>query len=842
MYQTLWIRYVQGVFGNTAKTAALVLGTFFLGMALGSVTGGWWAQRARSPLRLYGWLEGGVALAAIPALFLLPLYQNLYTTFFPILTASPLTLECLRILLTMALLLPASLLLGATFPVMGCIVVRHPTFLGRHAASLYGVNILGAVSGVAAAGFVCLPWLGASRTYLLTALINLLLGGLILWGTRGQRAPAAAEATAAPAAASPTTAPTTLMPQTLLLALAYGSGGGVMALEVLWTRMFALVLHNSVYTFAALMMIVLLGLALGAAGVSAWERRGHHPGQLLPFTLALTALSILLVSHLFVHTTQLTYFAYGVGWPLYLWRVLLLVAAFVLFPMLCAGMSLPLLWGLLGRHPRQRSVGATLGLANFYNLLGAVTGALGAGFILLPLLGLWQALAAVALLFLVMAQVSIAYMPVSWGRWMSPLAIGVFVGLAVFVANPSQYQVQRLKPGERLLYLHEGEESVVAVVEDRAKQRWLKSQNTYRLGATVGMRTTKRLGHLPLLLHPAPRQAAFVGVATGLSLSAGLAHEVERLIGIEILPGVLGAAPYFAEHHGNVLQQDRVTTVVGDGRIYLRSTEQTFDVIIADLFVPWSAGTGSLYTLEHYRASQRRLRPGGLYCQWLPLYQLSAQEFGAIAAAFTQAFPYVTLWRGDFSSTAPILGLVGSRTPLVLDLEQLSRRLQRLQTRIKPQDPLLRTVEDFLLLYIGDMQSVRAWLQQFPTNTDDRPWVEFQAPISQAQRQTFQGERLVSFVNRFTKVAEAAQALQLRLPDPAQALELSPRAGNLLFQAVEFGRQHKVQAQLDSIKEALALLPQSHYLHIVKAVLQSMDTAAPIGIEEPPNADDEAKP
>jgi spermidine synthase len=620
---------------------------------------------------------------------------------------------------------------------------------------------------------------------------------------------------------------TNLLPDRVLLGIALGSGMGTIALEVLWTRMFSLIFNNSVYSFSAIVLMALVGLSLGAFLVSMFVKRITNPAGVLGVTLGLTGLLTLLSPFIFFQMTGLAYFAYGVGWPWYLLNVISLVAVVILMPIMCAAATLPIVWRLFGR---PRPIGITLGVVNLWNLVGAILGALGAGFLMIPAIGLFKSVVAVSVFFLILSQATFFYVSKKWATGFASLAVATFLIFLFSGNNLLTYSVQRLKEGERLLYLNEGKDAVVSVVEERSGVRWLKSNNTYNLGATVSVRGEKRLGHLPLLLHPSPKDVAFIGIGTGISMSAGLDHPVEHLVGLEILSGVLEAIPYFGTYNRGLLTDKRVSVVVGDGRVYLKTTNRKFDVIVSDLFIPWHAGTGSLYTLEHFVASRERLKPGGIYCQWLPLYQMSEWEFGSIMATFARAFPYVSIWRGDFSSTVPIIGLVGSVEPIALNPGALDKRLESLQERMDPKDPLLREFTDFTLLYAGDLGMIQKWLERFPINTADHPVIEFRAPISQSRTLIFNGQSLSAFFHQFQEKSSPNPAFQVYLESQQTKVSLSPVAGNLLFQAVEAGVEQDVKSQLSTIKQAVQFLPGSDYLNVLNLVISSTDTKASRGI------------
>ena len=235
-----------------------------------------------------------------------------------------------------------------------------------------------------------------------------------------------------------------------------------------------------------------------------------------------------------------------------------------------------------------------------------------------------------------------------------------------------------LNSGETLRATAEGASGIVTVV-DIGDDLQLRLDNYYVLGGSAATMNERRQGLVPLLLHPAPRRVAFIGMATGISASAAAALDVGDTTVIEVVPEVAAMArTHFASWNARLLDRPGVRLVVDDGRRYLAATDSRFDVIVSDLFIPWHASAGSLYSLEMYETAARRLAPGGLFCQWLPLYQLTREEFEVIVRTFLAAFPHVTLWRNDFYPDRPVLGLMGAKEPHRLDLERVGTRLRGL--------------------------------------------------------------------------------------------------------------------------------------------------------------------
>jgi spermidine synthase len=403
LVQVVWMRELGLLFGVTAQAAAATLAAFFLGLALGSAYWGRRADRFARPLRVYALLEAGVLLAALSYFLLAPAFASLYRSLYdqPAL-AEPALPVLIKLLLTLALLSPAAFFMGGTLPVLSAWFVRYPTALGRSVPLLYGVNTLGAAAGALSAAFLLPPRLGYDGTYLLALAlilaIALIAGSLDLRMTPG----AAAARSASPRDAPSDDAAALPLPRAWLLGLAMLSGFVALALEVLWTRMFAQVLQNSVYSYAVILVVFLLALAAGSF-VAAWlARRRWAFVPTLSVLLCAAALLVASTPHIFFQLTDgLGYLGRGRDWLDYLLALTNAALVTLAAPTLVLGVIFPYLWrasGAAGRGPGEQ-VGGLLAL----NTLGAILGSLAAGFLLLEWLGLWRAVQWLAGLYLAAA-------------------------------------------------------------------------------------------------------------------------------------------------------------------------------------------------------------------------------------------------------------------------------------------------------------------------------------------------------------------------------------------------------------------------------------------------------
>ena len=251
--------------------------------------------------------------------------------------------------------------------------------------------------------------------------------------------------------------------------------------------------------------------------------------------------------------------------------------------------------------------------------------------------------------------------------------------------------------------------------------------------------------HLPLLLHPDPSEVLFLGLGTGITAAGAIPHaEVRHGTVVELIPEVVDAARLLEKENFGVVDHPKFNIRIDDGRHFLLTTQDRFDVMISDLFVPWESETGYLYTVEHYQTAKGRLRSGGIFCQWLALYQLGVQEFEMIADSFASVFPHTTLWWGSLDPDRPILALVGSADAIRLDGSAVNARLQAMRRTSMYVDDEIQTAEDIAFRLVGRWPARNS----ARLNTDEHPWIEFSAPWAHRDRRLLQGRECQRYFDR----------------------------------------------------------------------------------------------
>ncbi len=741
IYQVLWARELGLLFGSTAQAAALTIAIFFAGLAIGGWLWGGRAARIAEPLRGFGWLELGVALTALGFLGLLDVYLALEPTLIATFGDGAVADTLTRAAVATVVLLPPSILMGGTLPMLGQALVTTARPLGRSGTALYAVNTAGSALGALAAGFLLPVVLGYLGAYLVAVGLDLAVGlAALLLATRLRRTtpPPRASAVQAPAptagapvavAAGPRrVGPTLPVPMIWLVALA--SGVLTLAVEVVWTRLFSQVLQNSAYTYGLVLATFLLALALGAGVANLLTRlRRGDPAAILAGLLAVSAVAAASSPWLFhARTDGLRLVGGTAAFGGYIVEVAALALVVMLLPATVLGASLPYLLRVL--QQRRAAPGDTIGRLVAVNTVGGIIGALAAGFVLLPLLGAWRSLLWVAGGYAVLTGLVLVRVPlrVAALRWVGAAVAALAAGM-LLVVSPDELDVVRLAPdgSESLVAVEEGPQATVSVVADR-DDLFIRVDNHYTLGGTRALDAERNQSVVPLLATEDPRSVFYLGMGTGITAGAGLAFDVDRVVVCELIDEVVQLAEaHFTPWTNGLFHDPRAEVRAADGRTCLRRSTERYDVIISDLFTPWEAGTGNLYTSEHYATARQRLEPGGAYVQWVPLYQVTDRELVTIGATMDAVFDEVTVWRGDLYAERSIVALVGRDDPEPLDPAVLVSQGRQL-TDEPVSEAFLEAIA--LRMYVGNLTASGLYRDR-EHNTDRHPVVEYGAPISQ---------------------------------------------------------------------------------------------------------------
>ncbi len=737
-YQIVWTQQAALWLGHEGAATLAVVGAFFGGLALGAWALGGAVARSTRPARWYAACEAAVALWCGALFFLMAPASSAITALVGM-QASAGWQALVTGLGTWLLFLPATLAMGATMPAMECLMAQRRKS-GSRIAALYAANTLGGVLGVLGAAFVLVPQWGLLATAGVCSGLNLLCAVLAWLLPTTPMEPATQEA--APSHPQPGTAKRRFWAAVLALTGLLG-----VAYEVVVLRVLSQVAENTVYTLALLLAVYLMGTALGAA---LWARRRKHvqgaPREHVVQLLLGLALSCLLCG---ASLWLMPWFKAALLPLLGLLPVRGQTAALgteALLAVIAFGLPTVVMGALFSALCEAAAAqGLGFGNALAVNTAGA---ALAPALWGLGLLVSWGAQA--ALLALVGGYALLGGLLLAWGpkrrnikHLASPLAVVVVGAVAVGLAPP--LRLLDMPAGGHVVSHQEGALGSVSVTEDPAGVRLLRINNRQQEGSNATALADARQAWLPLLLHPAPQRALFVGLGTGVTTSAAALDPALDVQAVELLPEVVQAARHFRDAVGDAVGQgqglDRVAVHVADARRFLRHTPQQWDVIVADNFHPARAGSASLYTVEHFRAVQARLAPGGLFCQWLPLHQMDLATLRSIVRGFMAVYPQGRAVLATHSLQTPVLGLIASSitapTPAAVSVRIASSHMVPGPVRFGLGDPWAVLGSE-----VAGPATLSRWSAAAPMNTDDHPVVAYLAPRATYEPADTPAERL----------------------------------------------------------------------------------------------------
>ena len=742
-YEIVWTRLLANSLGHEFVAVLGVLAALFAGLALGSIVLGSRIADSAYPARFYAGLELVIGLWALALIWLLPAMGSLVPALLPN-DASQIRQWAVAFALPSILLLPATMAMGATLPALDAVLA--PLLLsGRGVSAVYAANTFGAVLGTLATTFWIMPAVGMSQTLMLCAGIN----GACAMAMVSLARPGATPAPPRPVARQAGSANLLSLFVTGLLGIGF---------EVLAVRTASQILENTIYTFAALLAVYLLGTAVGAGlyGRLAKVRPLRWSTGWIAATVSLAcSCGILMLANsdtLAVLFLQLL--PHSVAGAVS--AELALATAIFLLP--TVGM------GLLFAHLAQQSRDAcgSLGPALAANTAGAALAPLLFGPLLLPLLGAKTAFIAIAIAYALVAAKA------ARGDMM-PRLLGVAAALLLFLSPPSLRFIQ-VPPGGELIWHRDGVMASVSVVRNAEGENMLSVNNHFRMGGTASIQSDYREADIPLLLHPAPKRALFLGLGTGTTISA--AGDYLRLVsdGVELVPEVVESFPLFAKSAPNIGHDRNIRIHLADARRYVHNTDTRYDVIVADVYHPWVDGTAALYTKEHFAEIRAILAKDGIFCQWLPLHQLDLPTLRLIIRTFRSEFPHAQAYLAQFSVRTPLIGLVGRATDMKYPGNWLDRRVQdaRLRQRLTAVD--LNSDTKLFGLMLGGEKDLAALAGAGPINTDDRPIVAFEAPRLAYVGGETPGDRLLTLIDKMKLtpdlvLQEGTGAQQQRLAD-----------------------------------------------------------------------------
>jgi len=726
IYEIVWFQLLQLVIGSSAVSMGVLLGTFMGGMCLGSLFLARVISPREHPLKVYAYLELGIAVCGILLLFGMPLLGGIYFHW----GGGGVTGILLRGVAASICLLPPTLAMGATLPAMSRWVESTPegvSWLGF----FYGGNIAGGVIGCLLAGFYLLRVHDSAVATFVAVGLNVLVAGLALLLAK-------------------TTPHTELAVLPAPLERASGawavyvsiglSGMTALGAEVIWTRILSLLFGATVYTFSLILAVFLLGLGIGSSIGSAIAGRIARPRLALGWCQMLLCVAMAWTAYML--TQSLPYwpinpsistdpwFNFQLDFVRCLWAVL---PGAILW-----GASFPLALASVatgGKDP-ARLVGGVYAA----NTLGAIIGSVTASLLLVVWLGSQRAqqvlviISAVSALLMLESATAEAESKKTRFQFAGTLLLAAAMGGAVLLARTihpvpgvlvayGRYAATRLGEGE-IIYVGEGWNASVAV--SRLSNGVLNYHNAGKVQASSepqDMRLQRMLGHLTTLIPKNPGSVLVIGCGAGVTAGAvSVDPNVKRLTIAEIEPLVPRVVSrYFAQHNFDVVANPKTHIELDDARHYLLTTREKFDAITSDPLDPWVKGAAMLYTKEFFETVKAHLNPGGAVTLFVQLYESNTAAVKSEIATFLEVFPGGVVWGNTNNGAGYDLVLLGQAGPTQIDVEAVQRHLSE-----PSMAPVARSLGeigmysaiDLFSNYAGMKSDLAPWLADAAINRD----------------------------------------------------------------------------------------------------------------------------
>ncbi len=754
VYQIVWTRMLSLLFGHTTFAVSTVITAFMGGLALGSWYFGRLAdsrgplmnilkRNGASPLFLaYGMLEGAIGFYCLLTPFLFRVVETIYLRFSE---TSFFTISIVRFILCVSVLIIPTFLMGGTLPLLAKFFIRHSGEVGRKLGSLYFINTIGAALGAFIAGFYLIRLAGIQMSLISAAVVNIMVGLSIWLINRRMTASGERQGMDAAADAGHTGAPVTDIRRVRLLFYVFAfTGFASMVYEICWTRALALALGSSTYAFTTMLTTFLFGIALGSILFGCISRRASFGLVSFGWLEVVTGISCI-VSILLLGKAPLFFIALFPyvkhSYNLIITADFVLCFLAMLIPTVVMGFVFPLAGKIYAAsfHDLGRRIGEIYAI----NTIGCIIGAFATGFILIPFIGIEDSLRiavminvlcgaifiytakrnrikkAAASLVVVPALLLAAYLP-SW----SPAVMSS--GGAVY-ADWYRGDYGEIQNSAAPIFHKDGITSTVSVYRD-SESTYLKVNGKTDASTAGDMPTQLLLGYIPVLYHRAPEDVFIVGLGSGITAKAVLDFpSVRSVTCAELEPAVVEANRFFEPFNGDVLKNSRFRLKIDDGRNALLASSRQYDIIISEPSNPWIAGIGNLFTKEFYRTSRAKLKKGGIFCQWLQLYDIDPADVKMVLRTFFSVFPDGIVWRGCDAD----LILLGSQDRLTLDYQNYIRHYRGNGAFRKALQGINLTKPDAIFAhYITDARQIEPLLATAYYNTDDLPALEFSAPKS----------------------------------------------------------------------------------------------------------------
>ena len=737
-YEIVWTRMLTLVFGHTVFSVSVVLAAFMAGLGFGSYLFGHAIDKlsanstdsSSTALLVYGWIEILIFVSGGLLSLIFANFAEVYSLFHSFLPESPALQNFLRVVFSFTLMLIPTTFMGATLPLISKYCVTDDKRIRKQVSLLYALNTLGAAFGCLITGFFLMGAFGVLQTVLMAATGNLIIGisALSIYKENGGIVKFSLPKIRLPKMGwSPE--------QKFWMGISFICGFTALAYEVLWTRLLVFSIASTVYSFSMMLTVFLLGIFLGSLLLIPFSSKIKNSHTILMVLQG--GIGIYVIGSIYGIESILSppWNAYNLGNPaMAFWNYFRDSAALMLVPTLLLGMCFPLLIQLIAN--KHENIGQATGQIYAANTMGAIFGSLFSGFLFLPHFGSQASLALLAtinLFIMVLLFRTSDYLTLTIRKAMTIVFVALILFINMSIPNDLFNSFfMRDSAGKRninkLIYFEEGLSDTVAVFKDEyglldpSAKRLITNGISMSASNMIATRYMKLFAHVPILLVDKPDDVLVVCFGTGQTTgAAGIHPRVKTVDSLELSSSVINAGKMFADQNHDVLSNPKVNFVIQDGRNHLLTTHKFYDVITSEPPPPRTAFTVNLYTKEYYELQKRKLKPGGISAQWIPLHSQGEEEVAMHFKTFQSVFPYTMGWL----SVANEILIIGSDQPIKIDFNKLNERLQEPEIKKALKDIEIPDIFSFLSnIWLLNEQVVKLG-EGYPLITDNHPAIEF---------------------------------------------------------------------------------------------------------------------
>jgi spermidine synthase len=763
IYQSIWSHYLGLFLGHAAYAQALVLAIFMGGMAAGAAWIAYAGRHWRNLIRGYAVIE---AVVGVCGLLFHSVFSGVtrfsYDWLIPTLV-DPWLVSLARWIVAALLILPQTILLGMTFPLMsGGLIRRFPGSDGHVLGGLYFTNSIGAAGGALVAVFLLLPWVGLSGAMTVAGFLNFLVAGLAWWLARDPE-PKSQIVQGSGSSVNQSLRKNPLL-QVVLISTAL-SGAASFAYEIIWIRMLSMAVGSTMHAFELMLASFIAGIALGGLWVRKQADRTDAPLHLAGWMQVLMGVSALL--SLAVYADAFSWVGWLIGslaksdggYAIFNLGTAAIAIAIMLPAAFFAGTTLPLFTvALLRAGLGERAIGRVYA----WNTLGSIVGVVLTIHILIPVLGLKFALCMAALLDLSIGLLLLRWQATSRGAMLGFGTAALISACALIIGTRVPFDLARLasgvfrhgnavsSPDSKVIFMRDGKTASVSVTSHKSGTVVIATNGKPDAGLMMDAQgepsadepTMILAGALPLAMHSSPQRIGVIGFGSGLTTHTLLADErVQQVDTVEIESAMIDGARAFRERVRRAYEDPRSKIILDDAKSHFSAQQSKYDIIISEPSNPWISGVGALFTKEFYRQIPRHLNNGGLFVQWIHLYEIDEQLIGSIVNSLTPEFEDYAIWLTNYSDVlivAKTRGRIQELDYSKISTERLGSDLSRLG---------IQSQEHLKFHKLADARMVRAIGRLYdglPANSDYFPVLSLYAPKARFKQASAQTIRALS--------------------------------------------------------------------------------------------------